>query len=206
MKSEIRQKEETVINNNFFYGNLNLRLNEQTVNINENEVVKISIKKFLEELNLKKNYNKSYLIKKFRDDLFEGIRTKIPGFYYLNEDIYKLLFGDKSTKKLGLVFHCGDTKNILAAESCVEFLSNLLDYEYNMDSENFGNVLKIGKLDTFKQINLRGHLTSKKPELFLNCCKIIKLLINGDKKINLRTLLQDEILEKKVENWLWWNC
>jgi hypothetical protein len=203
-KSEIRQKEETIINNNFFYGNF--KLNEETININENEVVKTAIKEFLEELNSKKNFNKSYLIHKFRDNLFEGLRKKIPGFYYLNEDIYKLLFGDKSTKKLGLLFHCGDIKNIFAAEKSIEFLSNLLDYEYNLDSENFANILKIGKLDLFKQMNLKFHLASKKPSLFFNCCKIIKFLLNEEKKINLKSLLQDEILEKKVENWLRFNC
>jgi hypothetical protein len=205
-KTEQRLKEETIIKNDFFYGNLNFKINEETININENEVVKTAIFKFLEELNSKKNNNKSYLIKEFRDNLFECQRKKIPGFYYLNEDIYKLLFGDKSTKKLGIVFHCGDTKNIFAAEKSIEFLSNLLDYEYNIDSENFANILKIGKLDIFKQMNLRSHLASKKTSLFLNCCKIIKLILNEDKKISLKSLLQDDSLEKKVENWLRFNC
>jgi len=194
-------KEETIINNDFFYKDFNL--NEDTININENELVKNSITEFLEELNSKKNNNKSLLIQKFRDNFFDGYRKKVPGFYYQNEDIYKLLFGDRATKKLGLVFHCGEIhKNIFGAEKCVEFLSNLLDYEYNMESETFANILKIGKLDLLKQMNFKFHLNSNKPMLFSNCCKIIRLVLNEDKKISLKTLLQDEAMEKKVENFL----
>lgn len=191
-------KEETVIDDDFFYSTF---LNEEQSY--ENQTVKTSIIEFLEELNSKNIKNKSQMIQEFRDNLFDGLRKKIPGFFYLNEDIYKLLFGDRSSKKFGLVFHCGEIKkNVLGAEKCIEFLSNLLDYEYNMESENFANILKIGKLDLFKQMNLKYHLSSDKSSLFPNCCRIIRSILNEEKKITLKSLLQNESLEKKVENFL----
>lgn len=196
-----KQKEETVIDNDFFYANFNL--NEESIKY-ENEGVKTKISDFLTELNSKGNNNKSLTIQKFRDCLFDNLRKKTPGFYLQNEDIYKLLFGDRSSRKFGLVFHCGDLKkNKFGSEKCVEFLSNLLDYEYNMDSENFGAILRIGKLDIFKQMGLKNHLTADKPNLFSSCCKIISLILNEEKKITIKALLDNnEELEEKVENFI----
>jgi hypothetical protein len=192
-------QEETIIDNDFFYSPF--KLNDSL--FNENELVKTSIIEFLEELNSKSNQNKSLLIQEFRDNLFDSLRKKIPGFYYLNEDIYKLLFGDRSSKKLGLLFHCGDIKeNVRGAEKCIDFLCDLLNNEYIMESESYANILKIGKLDVFKQMNLKFHLLSGRPSLFSNCCRIIGLILNEDKKISLKSLLQDETLEKQVENFL----
>jgi len=69
-----------------------------------------------------------------------------------------------------LLFHCGDINgNLFGAESCGEILSNLVDFEYNLESEQFINILRPGKLDVFKQMNLNFYLASGKPNLFSSC-------------------------------------
>lgn len=204
---EQKAKEDIVINNNFFYPFLNL--NEDSSYLNENEYAnyytKKSINDFINELNIKKNFNKSNLVEKFKENYFLSSRKNHLGFNhnYQNEDIYKLLFGERASKKSGLIYHCGDIKNNLyGAEKCIEFLSNLLDYEYNLESENFSNILKIGKIDAFRQMNLKYHLLSGKPNLFSCCCRIIKNILNEERRINLNTLLDDKILEEKVKTFI----
>ena len=203
---ELKTKEETIINKNFYYPYLNLNENEQENNSNENFLIKNSINIFINELNSKTNYNKSDSIEKFKEYFFKINQNKIAGLNsnFHNEDIYKLLFGDRATKKSGLIFHIGDIKNnIYGAEKCLEFLSNLLDYEFNLDSENFANILKIGKLDNFKHMNFKYHLTSGKPYLFSCCCRIIKIILNEERQINLKNLLNNDFyLEAKVQNYI----
>jgi len=201
---EQKTKDHTIIDNNFYYSSFNLNdLNEEENKKNENSTIKESVNLFINELNSKKNYNKTELIEKFKENFFDNSK-KIPGLFFLNEDIYKILFGERATKKSGLIFHGGDiTNNIYGAEKCIEFLSNLLDYEYNLESENFANILKIGKLEIFKQMNLKYHLTSGKPYLFSCCCRIIRIILNEEKQINLKNLLNnDRILEAKVNNYI----
>jgi hypothetical protein len=191
-----KNKEDTVIKKNFFYSLIN---NDEEENEFKNSkiLVKKSINDFLNELNSKKNQSKSVIVDEFKNDFFDKTRKKI--FTFHNEDIYKLFYGDRSAKKFGLLYHCGDVKNnILGAEKCVGFLSSLLDFEFNLESEDYCNILKLAKLDVLKQMNFKLHLTSGKPFLFSSCCRIIRKILNEEKKINLKNLLNDEELEKKV--------
>lgn len=197
---ELKNREDTVINDNFYYSFLNYKEDQVQEKI-INETKKI-VNDFLIDLNLKKNHNKSLIIEKFKQEiLYKNVKRK--NINFRNEDIYKILFGDKATKKHGLIYHCGDIKgNLLGAESCIEFLSNLIDYEHNLDSENFINILKLGKLEIFQQMNLDKHLTSGKPNLFSNCCLILKAILSEDKFVTFENLLQDEGLIEKVHNYI----
>ena len=101
-----------------------------------------------------------------------------------------------------MLYYCGDIKgNLLGAESCIEFLSNLFDYEYNLESEYFINILRLGKLENFKQMNLNFHLASRKPHLFASCCRLIRIILNEEKSINFENLLAEEDLIEKVNNY-----
>ncbi len=200
---ELKNKEETIINDNFYYSFLNLDTEDSRKEAQRANTAKKLVNDFLNDLNsIKKNKNKSLIIDKFREEfLFNNYKRK--NFAFKNEDIYKLFFGDKATKISGLLFHCGDIeKNSLGAESCVEFLSNLVDFEYNLESEFFINILRLGKLDVFKQMNLNFHLDSGKPNLFLSCCRLIRVILNEEKNITFDSLLsQDDLIIERVNNY-----
>ena len=198
---ESRNKEETVINNNFFYSFLNCDKEEAKENQKIN-AVRMLISDFLNDLNAtQKHKDKSLVIEKFKKE-FLFANAKKAKLAFKNEEIYKLFFGDKIAKKNGLLFHAGDTEgNLLGAESCIELLSNLVDFEYNLESEFFINILRLGKLELFNQMNLKIHLASGKPNLFNSCCRLIRLIINEDKNINFESLLVEEDLIEKVNNY-----
>lgn len=200
---ELKNKEDTIINDNFYYSFLNYEDEESKKEAKRVNAAKKLVNDLLNDLNsTKKNNNKSLIIEKFREEfLFNNYKRK--NFSFKNEDIYKLFFGDKATKKSGLLFHCGDINgNLLGAESCVEFLSNLVDFEYNLESEYFINILKLGKLDVFKQMNLNFHLASGKPNLFSSCCRLIRVILNDEKNITFENLLsQDDLIIERVNNY-----
>lgn len=201
---ELKNKEDTVINDNFYYSFLNYHADEESrKEAQRANAAKQLVNDLLTDLSsTKKNNNKSLIIEKFREDfLFNNYKRK--NFAFKNEDIYKLLFGDKAAKKSGLLFHCGDIKgNLLGAESCVEFLSNLVDFEYNLESESFINILRLGKLEVFKQMNLNFHLASGKPNLFSSCCRLIRVILNEEKNITFESLLsQDDLIIERVNNY-----
>jgi len=200
---ESRNKEDTVINDNFYYSFLNYEDDEERKESQKVNAAKKLINDFLNDLNAtKKNNNKSLIIEKFQEEiLFSNYKKK--NLTFKNEDIYKLFFGDKALKKSGLLFHCGEIKrNLLGSETCVEFLNNLIDFEHNLESEQFINILRLGKLDIFKQMNLDFHLASRKPNLFASCCRIIKIILNDEKNITFENLLGDFGLIEKVNNYL----
>lgn len=197
---ENRNNKDTVINNNFYYSFLNR--DEEDRENNKINATRMLIAEFLDDLNAsKKIKDKSLVIEKFKQDFLFGDSKKTK-YAFKNEDIYKLFFGDKVLKKNGLIFHAGDIEgNLLGAERCIELLSNLIDYEYNLESEFFINIFRLGKLDNFNQMKLRIHLTSGKPNLFNSCCRLIKIILNEDKNISFETLLVEDDLVKKIINY-----
>jgi len=200
---ELKNKDDVVINDNFFYSFLNYDEEEERKESLRINASKKLISDFLTDLNAsKKNNNKSLIIEKFREEfLFKNNKKK--NFYiFKNEDIYKLFFGDRTNKKYGLIYHCGDINgNLLGAESCIEFLSNLVDYEYNLESEYFINILRLGKLENFKQMNLNFHLASGKPNLFNSSCKLVRAVLNEEKNVTFENLIGDEDIIEKVNNY-----
>ncbi len=197
-----RKKEDTVINDNFFYSFLNHQDEDEIRENNRKNAANKLIIEFLTDLNaLKKRKDKSLVIEKFKTE-FLFANSKKTKFSFKNEDIYKLFFGDKIAKKNGLLFYCGDTEgNLLGAESCIELLSNMIDFEYNLESEFYVNILRLGKLEHFKQMNLNFHLASGKPHLFSSCCRLIRVILNDDKNINFENLLEADVLIEKVSNY-----
>lgn len=207
--------------NKFIYPLLNLNEENENSSIDSyNEInpqekedfPKKLVLEFLNQLNSKKNYkDKGMLIEKFKENFF-NCRKKVANFCFQNEDIYKLFFGHREddAEKKGLIFFVGDNikKNIYGGEKCLELISILLDYEYNNESEKFQNIFLLGKLHQYKQMNLKFHLTSGKPNIFSKCCKIIKVILNGNrdkinnKKINLLQMLENKNLEEKVQNYM----
>jgi len=194
-------KDDIIINDNFFYSNLNLGEEQENNNFKFKKNKKL-INDFLDDLNSKKR-EMSEIIKYFKEKILFNNNRKINSDFQ-SEDIYRLFFGDKLNKKFGLLFHCGDIKaNILGAELCIELLTKLINFEYNINSEHFIDILKLGKLENFNQINFAFHLESGKPSIFAACCKIIKNIINNDKGINLEKLLSKKHdLIQKVQNFI----
>ena len=186
-------KDDVIVKDNFYYSSLNLK--EEEVNSFRFNKNKKFIIDFLDDLNSKKK-EMSLIIKNFKEKILFNNDKKI-NFDLKSEDIYKLFFGDKLNKKLGLLFHCGDIKvNIIGAELCMELLTKLINFEYNLNSEHFIEILRLGKLENFYQINFVYHLECGKPSIFAACCKVFKYIINNDKGINIEKLL----FEKKKLN------
>ena len=193
---ESKNREDTVINDNFYYSFLNLK----EENVEQNNFIKKLVNSFLNDLNSKKN-DMTLIIKNFREEFL--FQHKKKNTVFKNEDIYRLFFGDKTTKQNGLLYYCGDVNgNLLGAEICIEFLSNLVDFEYNLESEFFTNILRVGKLENFKQMNFAYHLESGKPLLFFYCCRIIRLIINEEKSITVESLFNKDTLIEKVNKYI----
>jgi len=186
-------KDQIIVKDDFFYSNSEIK---DENNINEAKI-KLLISKFLEQLDSKKK-EMSIIIKKFEEKILYDKNLSVN---LKSEDIYRLFFGDKTIKIKGLLFHCGDVKtNILGAELCLEFLTKLLNYEYNLNSELFIDILKLGKLENFSQINFPFHFNSGKPIIFASCCRLLKIIVNPEKRIDLKKLLIEESLIDKVKN------
>jgi len=91
----------------------------------------------------------------------------------------------------------------MGTEHCIELLMKLLNFEYNLNSESFIDILKLCKLNIFKEVNFPFHLDSEKPTLFASCCIIIKIIINNDKGTTLeKILLKKENLFQKFHNFI----
>lgn len=192
----IKNKEQIIINENFFYSELNLKEDDYFNNkYNKNNKL---ITDFLTSLNSKKR-EITLTITNFKENFF--LLNKKNTLNIKPQDLYKLYFGDRALKYYGLLYYCGDIKgNSLGAEYCVELLSNLIDIEFNLNNEIFIEILNLGKLDVFNQMNLQKHLEAGKPQLFSYCCKILKYIINTEKGITLETLLRSEVTINKVQN------
>ncbi len=200
---EFKNKDDVIINDNFFYSFLNYddeKERKETMRINASKKL---ISDFLSDINAsKKNNNKSLIIEKFREEFLFNKKKNSNSYIFKNEDIYKLFFGDRTNKKHGLLYHCGDIKkNLIGAECCIEFLSNLIDYEYNLESEYFISILRLGKLEIFKQMNLNFHLASGKPNLFNSCCKLIRAILCEEKNITFENLIGEEEIIERVNNY-----
>lgn len=153
---------------------------------------------FLDNLNFNKK-EMSLSIKNFKEKIL--FYKKSANYCLKNEDIYKLYFGYLPTNKNGLIYYCGDIKgSSLGTESCIELLSNTLDFELNLNSEVYTEIIKLGKLEEFLYMNLPYHLESGKPKLFFYCCRILRIILNIEKGITLEKLLCKETLILKVNN------
>jgi len=116
------------------------------------------------------------------------------------EDVMKLFFGNGNDLK-GLFYHCGRIKeNYFGAESCLNLLYKLLQFDYNPDCEKFVACLRMSRLDNIKKIKLEEHLKCAKENVVQSCLKVLKEILNKERGYDLRTILSDEIAEKKFSD------
>ena len=179
--SHRRSKSFTILEENFFSNYVEADLNP--------------IEDFL--LNLEeKTEEKSKVIKKF----WKFLQKQKDWPKFKREDILKLFYGNGNRLK-GVLFHCGNTEeNDLGAETCLQFLANLLRYEFNPECEMYVYVLKMAKLNHIMKINFNYHLKSKKNNK--DCFQILKYVVIEDKAMITKKIFEDPEIEKLYENWL----
>lgn len=110
----------------------------------------------------------------------------------------------KSTQLKGLLHYIGNIEqNNIGSESCLEFLSKLLDYEFNPDCENYIFMLKYSKIENLLELNLQEHLNSNKPNVVQATFKILKAILSDDKYISVKAKrLIGEENSIKFKTWL----
>lgn len=197
-----------LINDNFFYSkpfyvsnqpksSLNVLKDVNKNHINSNDVTVLS---FLTDLNYNLN-DKCKIIKNFQQKLLYKNRN----FALYKEEVYKLFFGyynQENSNLKGLIYHCGNIdKNEIGAESCLEFLAKLIDYEYNTDCDYFISVLNLIKPFEIIKLNFSQHFNRKKPEVVKNCFKIIKAIINEERGLTIENFIEDEDIIEKFTIW-----
>jgi hypothetical protein len=105
----------------------------------------------------------------------------------------------------GLMYHIGNVEqNLLGAETCLEFLAKLIDYEYNPECEAYIYILKTTKMEDIHAMKLSTHLQSKRNSIIQCCYRILKAMLNDDKQIlqKLRKILIEQELVDKFLDWL----
>jgi hypothetical protein len=200
---------EVFINENFFYSENSHKYNHNNDNKFKEEKftekaenpnsMRSYIKSFIKEINLNTK-NKCQIIKNFEIKF----NDKKMNHVFQRDEIYKLLFGDtiEGVHLGGLVYHTGMIRdNQIGAEMCLEFLSKLLDFEYNVDCDFFITIMKIAKLNQILEMNLEEHLKSKKKNVTVSCFKIIKAIISEEKGIYPAAIIKDE---KLIDNFNFW--
>jgi hypothetical protein len=163
--------------------------------------------------NLEESNNPILVLEEFLNDLEEKSEEKciiINNFWgylqnqkrwpkFKREDILKLFFGNGNKLK-GVLFHCGNfEENDLGAEKCIQFLANLLKFEFNPEREFYVNILKMANLEHLQNMNLTAHVKSKKYNK--ECFQILSVVLNEEKGITFRKLINDKETEESFVNW-----
>jgi hypothetical protein len=158
----------------------------------KNSSIQKEISDFLSKLENEPN-NKSFYVKEKE----ESLKSSKIWHYLKKSDISRLFYGDYNNN--GLLYHCGlINQNIIGAEACLEYLTKLLDYEYNVDCENYIIVLKSADLSKIKQMSLNNHIKNNKQSI---CFKIISLVLNKEKGITLENIIDDRCFIEKYLEW-----
>lgn len=205
------KSQDVLLNENFFYANKS----DQPRQFGHNSFIdntKTSfsgmdfIFKFLKDLN-RNIKEKCSIIKKFD----EKFRLKKDNHVFHRDEVYKLLFGEKSgfgyeeSYYFGLIYHCGNIKdNVLGAEVCVEFLSKLIDCEYNPDYELFTSILKLATSNQIENMKLETHILKNKIHLVNACFTLLKCLQYSDKgkEIKITKFIKNQDIMEQFINWL----
>lgn len=81
----------------------------------------------------------------------------------------------------------------------MDFLTKLIDYEFNPDCENFVALMKSSKADFLSLMKISEHLKSPKNYVVMNCFKLLKTLFYEDnlnfKKLN-RYIPEKKLVER----------
>ena len=200
---------------NYYSSFLEFKMQDKSGVNNEKSANMMVVEEFLRNLEYKFE-NKCDIIK-----TFEGfLKSKKSWPNFKREEISKLFYGDTfmssshlSNNSLssdnssnsknyikGLFFHIGNIEqNILGAETCLEFLCKLTDYEYNPDCEAYVYMLKTSKIEFLHSLRLNEHIKSNKNNISNFSFRILKAILNEDRAINskLKKLIgEDEIIGK----------
>jgi len=173
----------------------NLMVVSKNINDLNPKMGKNEINDFLNNLEFDPMNKSSYIKEK------EGTLKKSRFWQHLKRfEIAKLFFGDFIIK--GLLYQSGlIEQNIYGAQACLEFISKLIDYDYNIECENYISVLKAGDLEKYNKMNLIKHLQSDNTNIAITCFKIIRVILNEEKKITIDKLIEDKVIAKKFEDW-----
>ena len=138
------------------------------------------------------------------DKFWSDLKKQVIFPTFSKNEIYKLFFGTKSPEiKNGLIYHCGRVRqNILGAQACLNLLANLLDYEKNPECENYLVIFKLFHFGNIDQINLENHLKSNKPIVIANALKILKIVVTGDRFIDINLILKDTFNIDRYNNYI----
>jgi hypothetical protein len=206
-------------NDNYYSAFLDFKLQDQN-QTSEKSANMMVVEEFLRNLELKFE-NKYDLIKTF-EQFLKG-KKNWPNFK--KEEISKLLFGEtnvyssnisnnsissniSNNSKVylkGLLFHIGNIEqNLLGAETCLEFLVKLIDYEYNPDCEAYIYILKTAKIEAIQSMRLPEHIRNNKYNIVNFAYRVIRSIVSEDKAlvVKLRKLLIDEEICEKFLLWL----
>jgi hypothetical protein len=190
---------DVLINEHFFYAeNKSTRSNDS---LSEHEdYFKNPIDQFLYDLN-SNNENIYEIIQNFETNLLSYQSS--PMHKFSKGEVYKLFFGeDKNLRRRGLLYHIGNLQNYLGALSCLDLLSKLIDYEHNLDGDQFIQIFKLGRVLNYDEMNLTEHLQSKNEKVVVNCFNIIKCIKSEERGITVENLLKDVKLVDKFYCWL----
>lgn len=114
----------------------------------------IKITEFLHKINTDPN-NVAKAVDEFETFYFgQGLQLK-------KKEIKKLLWGDTILK--GLLQFCGDNNNYIASNSCIQFFTKLIKFEYNsVAAEKFMKIFGQTSPLIIKQMNLSHHIKQVK--------------------------------------------
>lgn len=208
-----------IMNENYYSAFLDFKLQENNIT-NEKSANMLVVEEFLRNLELKFE-NKCNIIKTFE----QFLKSKKSWPSFKREEINKLLFGETlnnssriSTSSLasdsstnsrtllkGLLYHIGNIEqNVLGAETCLDFLTKLIDYEYNPDCEAYIYILKTAKVEALHSMRLSQHIRNNKFSIVNFAFRVIKAIVSEDKMLvnRLKKLINDEDVAEKFIKWL----
>jgi len=84
----------------------------------------------------------------------------------------------------------------------LNLIAKLIDYETNPDCEGSIFILRMLRVEHIKLMKLEEHIKSTNSFVVNNACKILKILTNGDKAVNILSILKDERLINNFNNFL----
>lgn len=217
-QKKARSVDDTYHAGNYYSSFLEFKLQDKSLN-SEKSANMMVVEEFLRNLEFKFE-NKCEIIK-----TFEGfLKSKKNWPNFKREEISKLFYGETFMNNShisgnsissdnsnysknyikGLFYHIGNIEqNILGAESCLEFLCKLIDYEYNPDCEAYIYMLKTSKVEHLHSLKLNEHFRSNKIYIVNFCNRILRAIVHEDKAITskLKKLVNDEDIINKFVYW-----
>jgi len=224
MVKKCRSVDDTNLNSlkasdNYYSSFLEYKLNQEKTN-SEKSANMLVVEEFLRNLEFKFE-NKYDIIKTFEQ--FLKSKKNWPSFK--RDEISKLFYGDiityssnisanslssessnaSRTYLKGLMYHIGNIEqNNLGAQTCLEFLGKLIDYEFNPECEAYIFVLKTSKIEYLHSMKINEHIKNNKISIVTICYRLLKAIVNEDKSMEskLKKLVNDEEIIEKFLFWL----